>query len=185
MGDSRFNVLSWNVREIAREKLSRELDSMSTEFKWTVLLVQELTKASRFPLPASCNGYAFVADVPVGGIRVPGIILHEDVADMIVGKPVFENTAVAVLVNHPDLGATFYVSSHLDATSSRTLFKQSLTDLQKVLDLCPSEAGLVFGVDANCNLRDVDPEFILLDQCAEARGITLTHGKPDFLQRCC
>ena len=69
---------------------------MSDEFEWRVMLVQELTKACKNPLPKSCDGHKVIADTPLGGVRVPAIILHEEMADLVVGKPILMNTVVAV-----------------------------------------------------------------------------------------
>ena len=86
---------------------------MTSEFGWRVLLLQELTKATKFPLPQTCDGHRIIAGVPNGGSRVPAIVLHESVIDMVIGEPILQNTAVAVLLRHPQLGSIFLVSAHL------------------------------------------------------------------------
>ena len=59
-------------------------------------------------------------------------------------------------MQHPLLGPRWLVSAHLDPSSCRKQYLESCTDLVSVLQLCPSDAVTIIGLDAQTCLDGVD-----------------------------
>ena len=56
----------------------------------------------------------------------------------------------------------FIVCAHLSATTSRPEFRQTLDDLETIIDVVPNDAILMCGLDANCNLGGADSRGCLV-----------------------
>ena len=71
-------------------------------------------------------------------------------------------SVLSFVLRHPVLGDLFFVTAHLDATTSRKAYAQSISNLDYVISQCPSEAALCCGIDASANLFGLDSEEALL-----------------------
>ena len=108
------------MRGVSRERLEDFLRDLHVEFDWDIILLQELTKARRIAvLPSGVNGHLVRADAPISGVRVPGIVIHDEQAEYAVEEAIVRPGVAAQLLDHPILGKLFLVTAHLDATTSR------------------------------------------------------------------
>ena len=117
-------------------------------------MVREFCGYSSAP-PAEVDGHRVYCQAASGGFRQPGIVIHKDLADSS-GSPVFLGRAMGVSLQHPLLGPRWLVSAHLDPSSCRKQYLESCTDLVSVLQLCPSDAVTIIGLDAQTCLDGVD-----------------------------
>eukprot|EP00974_Lingulodinium_polyedra_P124197 11189696-Lingulodinium_polyedra.AAC.1 len=129
---------------------------MWEEFKWNLLLLPEFTSAnSRMDF---CDGHRVYCRAPESGARLPAIIVHRDLVARVEGEPVSQGKSLGILVDHrsPRLGRVWYVCAHLDHTTSRAAYNDSINDFLAVLKAAPNDAGIICGMDANCNLHGMD-----------------------------
>ena len=153
-GDMGLNVISYNLRGVALENLGGFLTSMGNEFSTGVILIQEFTKAIKNPLPRHLDGWLVIADASQSSVRVPGAAVCPALANFVNEDPLMcGDDVVSFLLQHPLLGDIYFVTAHLDATTSRDAYAQSLANLDYVLSRCPSEAALCCGIDTNTNLH--------------------------------
>ena len=135
------------------------MNCMRQEFDWSVILAQEFTKAVKHPMPSHMDGTMVIADTPSCGIRVPGAMICDSLVEFVEQDKILVcGSVLSFVLRHPELGDLYFISAHLDATTSRSAYAQSISNLDFVISQCPNDAAICCGVDANSNIFGLDPE---------------------------
>ena len=175
-------MISYNLRGVTCENLGPFLQSMKNEFEADVLLIQEFTKAIKNPLPQHLDGWLVIANATTSGVRVPGAAVSPALSDFVTEDPTMcGDDVVSFVLHHPLLGDIYFVTAHLDATTSRDAYAQSLANLDFLLGRCPSDAALCCGIDANTSLYGVDlDEEVLVGPNILVVPQVMFHGRRDY-----
>ena len=97
-GGDAFVLVSWNVRGVAADAVESFIDQMHAEFGAVLTVAQELTKATKRLLPSQVGGHQVLSDTPISGVRVPGFLVHELMADISLPKAAIVASSDALLL---------------------------------------------------------------------------------------
>ena len=130
-------MISWNCRGVPLRGAARVLERLEHEFFWDILCLQEFT--DKDILTPEIAGHAVILGPPSGRRkRRPCIVVHKTLTACIIGKPVYRDACLAVVVITPHGGKLWVLCAHLDPDSNNhSACAQDLQYCEQLLLLAP------------------------------------------------